>query len=113
MEGFPYPPGTLVLGRGSHELPLRTSCAGHIFETISEPQSVWYGCGFIQAAKCCVCEYVTPAIDADFFAILAMEADIRQCAVAVGEEVERLRRVVLTLEERADGRPKAALRDFG
>ena len=113
---FPHPPGTAVLGKHpATGLFFRQSCRNHIFETISEAQPAeWSECGFSQMAKCLLCEYVTPAVDADWWSVLADAftlAGFYGEIHAVEEGCERAK------ERAADllvvDRKVAVMRDFG
>lgn len=113
MDKFPFPPGTLVLCFGSHGLPIRRTCADHIFETTSDAQSVDYGCGFVQAARCIVCRYHTQAIDADFWATPADEVAVKRCMEWIDEAVVGLTEARTYIQDRATGNPRPVLKDFG
>jgi hypothetical protein len=95
IPGFvPHPPGSYVRCIAPNGLPLKTTCRDHIFRLVSEPQSVSYGCGFVQQARCLVCsDTVTPPLDADWWAILATSEDVINCAEGVTTEMIRLNEV--------------------
>lgn len=133
MTEFPWPKGTLVLCKHrDNGLPLKSSCAEHIWRLETDPKPVDYGCGFIQAAQCLICGGGRTAfLDADFFYVKVDPYTIEgqmTFAGAIGEVqatiqwyqevLERLGRLFLGEEvdvPRAKGEPEAApvLMDFG
>lgn len=92
MDTFPWPEGTLVRCIGSHGLPVRKDCELHIFLTVTPPVPVtdYTECGFIQAAKCMVCRYVTSALDADFWRLKADAMDLAELSGWIEATIEGL-----------------------
>jgi hypothetical protein len=94
---WPWPEGTQVLCVSSNGIPADTRCTRHIWITLTEPQEVDYGCGWVQAAKCLVCETMTPKITADFWFHKAAEHDVQNCVARLDAEIHRLQRVAESL----------------
>jgi hypothetical protein len=88
---WPHPIGTVVRGVVPPlDLPVRALCADHLFELVTDPLPVEYGCGFMQRARCLVCGYVTQAIDADFWTYEATPEDFDRCRKVAVAEARRL-----------------------
>jgi hypothetical protein len=114
MEEFPWPEGTLVRCIGSHGLPVRTTCELHIFQTVTPPMPVedYTECGFIQAAKCLVCCYVTSALDADFWRRRADGMDLAALSGELHALIEGYHEALDFIGRKMTGQV-AGMRDFG
>lgn len=102
--GFPWPAGTLTTGVDytfpwPEGIPVRSSCRQHIFETLADPISVDYGCGWVQAARCLICCYNTPPIDATFWMKRADPFDIAGAFGDIAASIEHLESVRTRLEQ--------------
>lgn len=106
-----WPAGTLVTGwHRESEMCVRSSCSTHLWLTVTGPQPVDYACGFIQAARCVVCDYLTPLLDADWWSEKATVAEIEVLVGLLREERARLARVIDSLGR--DGTGDSVLRNF-
>jgi hypothetical protein len=103
LEGWPWPSGTLVTGiyPGPLAMSAREQCRDHIWVTVGEAVVVEYGCGWIQSARCIVCDYTAVPIDALWWALKPVEDEIARClhhCDAVIERMEQAKREVLNRE---------------
>jgi hypothetical protein len=60
---------------------MRSQCKGHLYQTMNTAIPVDENrseCRYVQVAKCLVCGYLTPQVDADFF-VEATQDDIVAC----------------------------------
>ena len=110
-EFVPHPIGTLVRGIDPDGVIIRQSCTWHIFETLTEPEPVDYGCGWIQGAQCLVCETTIPKISAAWYYHEANDEDIGRCLVDVTEEILRLTHVKERITRRHSKLPIVNLDD--
>lgn len=114
--GFPWPAGTYVRCiEPTNGQPARSTCKGHIFKTFTDPIPSTFGCGFIQSARCVVCNYTTPLIDADFWHDKVTPFDVAGCMGEVHEIIDWMTNHVMPELERAFmGQTPAAvaLKDF-
>ena len=91
----PVPGGTVV--RAVHpdlDVALVSACRDHVFETMQTAQAVeasYAECRYVQSARCLVCGYITPAVDADFF-VEATSDDLTACLAWSDRTVESLRK---------------------
>jgi hypothetical protein len=113
-DEFPWPEGTLVMARTPSGLPLRTSCANHIFQTIGPPKPVadYTESGYEIAVKCLVCYYATPPLDAIFFMKRADGMDMAGLFGELHAQIEGLHEAMDNIGKRMTGEPVAALRNF-
>lgn len=92
LEGWPWPSGTLVVGiyPGPLALSAREQCREHLWVTVGEAVAVEYGCGWIQSARCLVCDYTTVPIDALWWGLKADGMDMAGCLGTIAADIERL-----------------------
>lgn len=115
-EAFtPWPEGTLVMAVTRSGLPLRRSCANHIFKLVSPPSPVegYTECGFIQSARCLPCNYTTNAIDADFFWKKADAFDMAGMFGELQETIDWYQQVMDKVGKMMTGEPEMVMKDFG
>lgn len=78
-------------------IPLSVPCRNHIYEIVSEPIPVEYGCGRALVARCLVCGPTLPRLDADVYH-LASDDDIARCKAEIRDKISQLENALSYLE---------------
>lgn len=85
----------------SHTVPARKGCEEHIYEVLGAAIPVDYACGFLQAARCLVCDEVTPPVDADWWSERADDKDVESCLREITNRITHLTTVAEALSQPA------------
>ena len=125
----PFPLGTFVLCTTPDGVALRESCRRHIFKLTSEPTPVdWgttstgvpVGTGFVQMARCLVCQWATMPMSTEFWSHKADAMDLAACFGQIDESIQWLQDARVELErawlglceEAGTGTAPPAMRNF-
>jgi hypothetical protein len=93
----PHPAGVLV---NPAQLP-RAGCEGHVWETLEAEESEQWQSGWKQAARCLVCDYTCPQVDASWWIPVATADFIEELLVEIPPYVKYLKSIHSYLEEAA------------
>jgi hypothetical protein len=102
----PTPAGVIVTGRMGVFAAPRTKCEGHLFLTKKPKKNDKWQSGWVQGAKCLVCEDEIIPLDATWWMERATPQRIKLTMRLVKEEALRMKVVYRKLQRRLD-----ALRD--
>lgn len=85
-----YPPGTLVTGWNANGLFGAVGHRGHLFETGEVRPSNWSNSGYLQSARCVVCNEWFAPCDSEFWEVRASKEEIDQCINLIAKQRRQL-----------------------